>query len=143
MKYEQKEKLIEKIRKTNNWDLLNEIEDIFNKNPVYITDFIKKLLLKEFGTGGTKEVYYNDYIIKALETNVRQIWIEIEDKIIIKRESKYAEGWYDLEVKQKNSTRYYYTDLDIWIQENCYLFNSIWLSEIIFNIWSEKVTFKK
>ena len=140
----QKNKIIDKIKSTNNYDLLDKIEKELNEQPKYIKDFIIELFEKNYGDNIYGDVYCNNEVMYAFELTIRRIWIEIKDSLI--PEGDNIDHWCELYVKRKpnqRSNKLYKEDLDIWISEQGYLFDSRELAWVIYNIWCEKVTFSQ
>lgn len=147
---EQKIKIVEKIKKTKNWDLLDDIEKQLEEQPQYITDYIVEIFEKEFGhlghNGDIGDIYCRNEVMIAFEYDVRRAFIEIGRKNLIPN-SDYINHWTDLyvETKLNNWTdKKYEEDLDTWIIDNIHpAFNVYMIAETIFQIWCEKVTFKE
>ena len=82
---EQKIKIIEKIKKTENWDLLDNIEIQLEDQPQYITDYIVEVFEKQFGhlghDGNIGDVYCRNEVMAAFEYDIRRTWIEISNKL--------------------------------------------------------------
>ena len=139
LKCSQKKYIINKIKKTNNWDMLDKIEEMFEEEQIYITDFIIDMFKKNYPTGTCEYLdhYHDPVIIEAFETDVRRIWLEVGNKLVSTNEN--IDHWSELYVKTKR----YEEELDIWISEHNYLFNTYELCWVIFNIWCNKITFEK
>lgn len=143
-------KIVEKIKKTKNWDLLDDIEKQLEEQPIYIKDYIKELFKTEFGhlgvNGAIGEFYCKEEVLSAFEYDVRRAFIKIERKNLIP-ESDYINHWTELYVRTKLNNwtdKKYEADLDTWIIDNIHpAFNVYMIAETIFQIWCEKVTFKE
>lgn len=136
----QRKKIIKRIKDTNNWDMLDKIENIIGEeDKVYITDFITEMFKKNYplGTCEYTDHYHDPVIIDAFEEDIRRIYLKISNKLI--PSSNYINHWCDLYVK----TRGHELELDLWISEQGYLFNTSELCWVIFNIWCDKITFEK
>ena len=138
---EQREKIIKTIRNTDNWDMLDKIEHILKEEPKYITDFIIEMFEENYGEGCLQDVYCSDEVMYAFELSVRQIMLKIQGKL--KTTARYVDHWSDLYVEVKYENREYAEDLDVWISEQGFIFDSRELAWVVFNIWCGKVTFKK
>ena len=144
MRCKQKKELIKKIKKSENWDMLDKIEEMLKEEPKYITDFITEMFEKDSNYCGLEEVYCNENVIKAFEMDIRRIWLKIKNNIVPQKD--YIDHWSELYVETKVnscSTKTYEEDLDLWIMEQGFMFDSRDLAWVIFNIYCEKVTFKE
>lgn len=140
----QRNKIIEIIKTTENWDMLDEIEKITKEDQVYITDHITNMFRKWFPITACEynDFYHEPVVIDAFEEEIRKIYLEMNrNSRCLKPISgkTHIDHFSELCVVNKK----HWCELDLWIRERRYCFDPCLLAIIIFDIWCGKVTFEE
>lgn len=114
-------KINKELEKINDLDVLIEINDyIRNQRPTPLEYYIDR------------HYQHDDAVKKALEFEVRQIWLDINNKF--EPNSEYIDHFCELYVQGH--------ELDIWIHEHGSLFNPCDLAQIIFKLWCKEIVWR-
>lgn len=120
------------------YEINKQLENIQDIDSLFTIDkFVKEI------APTTLEAYinthyseYNPAIRKELNHVVRKVWLDINNRF--DPSSDYITHFSELGVGKKKQS----LDLDFWIQDNYYLFNSAMLAKIIFKLWCKEIVWE-